>query len=153
MYIKRNAYHKLLAWKNSADRRPLIIRGARQVGKTTLIRNFAKEFSTYIELNLERAEDRKLFSLDKIDKILNAAYLLKGIQPEKSPVLIFIDEIQESPEAIGLLRYFFEEKPELYIIAAGSLLEFALKDVPSFPVGRVDYLYLHPLNFIEYLGG
>jgi uncharacterized protein len=153
MYIKRNAYKKLLEWKNSLNRRPLILRGARQVGKTTLVRNFAKEFPTYIELNLERAEDRKLFSMDKIENILNAAYLLKGIHPDTNPVLLFIDEIQESPEAIGLLRYFFEEKPELYVIAAGSLLEFALKNVPSFPVGRVDYLYLHPLNFLEYLGG
>jgi len=153
MYIKRNAYRKLHEWKDSDNRRPLLLRGARQVGKTTLIRHFAGEFSNYIELNLEREEDRNLFKMDKVDKILNAAYLIKGIEPSDKSTLLFIDEIQESPEAIGLLRYFFEERPEIYVIAAGSLLEFALKDVPSFPVGRVDYLYLHPLNFVEYLGG
>ncbi|MCK5838737.1 MAG: AAA family ATPase, partial [Bacteroidales bacterium] len=127
--------------------------GARQVGKTTLVREFQKEFDNYIELNLERDADRDLFKIDDIDKILNAAYLLKGIVPSEKPTLLFIDEIQESPKAIQLLRYFYEEKPEIYVIAAGSLLEFALKEVPSFPVGRIEYQYLHPLNFEEYLTG
>lgn len=130
-----------------------MLRGARQVGKTTLIRHFAKEFPNYLELNLEKEDDRNLFRLGSVDKILNAAYLLKEIEPGDKQTLLFIDEIQESPEAIKLLRYFYEDKPEIFVIAAGSLLEFALKKVPSFPVGRVEYLYLHPLNFIEYLGG
>lgn len=154
MYIKRNAYQQLIAWKESENRRPLIIRGARQVGKTTLIRHFAEKlFVNYLELNLEREEDRKLFKMDKVGNILNAACLLKGIEVNDKPTLLFIDEIQESPEAIERLRYFHEEKPEIFVIAAGSLLEFALKSVQSFPVGRVDYMYLHPLNFIEYLAG
>lgn len=153
MYINRNANRKLIEWKNSANRKPLILRGARQVGKTTLIRQFAVEFPNYIELDLEKEEDRNLFRLGSVSKILNAAYLLKGIEPGEKQTLLFIDEIQESPEAIALLRYFYEEKPEIFVIAAGSLLEFALKKVSSFPVGRVEYLYLHPLNFIEYLGG
>lgn len=152
MYIHRIAFQKLVDWKVSNNRKPLIIRGARQVGKTTLIRHFAKElFNNYLELNLERENDRKLFELDDIDKILNAAYLLKRIKTTQKPTLLFIDEIQESPKAISLLRYFHEEKPDIYVIAAGSLLEFSLKKVQNFPVGRVDYLYLHPLNFEEFL--
>ena len=128
------------------------MRGARQVGKTTLVREFSKEFDNYLELNLERESDINLFSTDDINKILNAAYILKNVIPDNRPMLLFIDEIQESPKAIQLLRYFYEEKPELYVIAAGSLLEFAFRKVPSFPVGRIEYLYLHPLNFEEYLG-
>lgn len=149
--ITRKAYSKLLEWKQSKDRKPLLIRGARQVGKTTIVRQFSNEFNNYIELNLEREADRKIFDIDEIEKILNAVYLLKGLTPTDKPTLLFIDEIQESPKAIQQLRYFYEEKPELYVIAAGSLLEFALREVPSFPVGRIEYLYLHPLNFIEYL--
>ena len=152
MNIKRAAYKRLVKWKNSQNRKPLLLRGARQVGKTTLVRDFAKEFEIYIELNLEKEADRNLFQTDEINKILSAAYLFKGLIPEDKPTLLFIDEIQESPKAIQLLRYFYEEKKDLYVIAAGSLLEFALKRVPSFPVGRIDYLYLHPLNFEEYLG-
>ena len=152
MNIQRKAYKKLIEWKNSENRKPLILRGARQVGKTTLIRDFSKEFENYIELNLERKSDRDLFEMDDIGKILNAAYLLKGVSSNKKETLLFIDEIQESPKAIKLLRYFYEEKPDLYVVTAGSLLEFALKNVPSFPVGRIEYLYLHPLNFEEYLG-
>jgi len=152
MKIQRKSYIKLLEWKGDPDRKPLLLRGARQVGKTTLVREFSKEFTHYIELNLERDSDVNLFQTDDIDKLLNAAFLLKGIQPSKSSTLLFIDEIQESPKAIQLLRYFYEEKPDIFVVAAGSLLEFALSKVPSFPVGRIEYLYLHPLNFEEFLG-
>jgi hypothetical protein len=152
MNIRRKAYIKLIEWKQSTGRKPLLLRGARQVGKTTLVREFAKEFTNYVELNLEREADQKLFEIDDIKKIFNAACLLKEVVPNNMPTLLFIDEIQESPKAIKQLRYFYEEKPEVYVVAAGSLLEFALKKVPSFPVGRIEYLYLHPLNFEEYLG-
>jgi len=151
MYIYRKSYRRLEAWKADRRRKPLLIRGARQVGKTTLVRAFAKTFSTYIELNLEREADRKLFDTDDVNKIFAAACLLKGVVPDNHSTLLLIDEIQESPKAIQLLRYFHEEIPGIYVIAAGSLLEFALRKVPSFPVGRIDYLYLHPLNFQEYL--
>ncbi len=117
-----------------------------------MVRQFAQEFGTYVELNLERQADKKLFELDDITRIFNGACLLRGVTPSAKPTLLFIDEIQESPRAIQLLRYFYEEKPTLHVIAAGSLLEFALKEVAGFPVGRIDYLYLHPLNFHEYLG-
>jgi len=153
MIIKRKAYSKLLEWKESDNRKPLLLRGARQVGKTTLIREFSKEFGNYVELNLERDADRNLFLTDDTNKILNAAYILRDVFPSNKPTLLFIDEIQESPKAIQMLRYFYEEKPDLYVIAAGSLLEFALGKVPNFPVGRIEYLYMHPLNFEEYLGG
>ncbi|MBE9509823.1 MAG: AAA family ATPase [Bacteroidetes bacterium] len=153
MKINRNAYKKLLEWKDSKHRKPLLLRGARQVGKTTLVRQFAKEFVNYIELTLEKEADRQLFEkTDEIRELLSSIYLLKQVLPGNSPTLLFIDEIQESPKAIQLLRYFYEEKPDLFVIAAGSLLEFALKQVPSFPVGRIEYLTLHPINFDEFLG-
>ncbi len=152
MDIKRSAYRNLVEWKDSPSRKPLLIRGARQVGKTTLVRKFADEFDNYIELNLEKENENNLFVSDNITTILNAAFLLKKISPKKGSLLLFIDEIQESPKAIQMLRYFYEDTPEIYVVAAGSLLEFAMQKVPNFPVGRVEYLYLHPLNFEEYLG-
>jgi uncharacterized protein len=151
MELSRSAYSVLQTWKDSSNRKPLLIRGARQVGKTTLVRQFSREFDHYLELNLERDRERSLFELDEINSILNAVYLLKGKTIGKGSLLLFIDEIQESPKAIALLRYFYEERPDIYLIAAGSLLEFALKSVASFPVGRISYLYLSPLNFEEYL--
>lgn len=149
--MHRNTYHALLNWKNNASRKPLLLRGARQVGKTTLIRQFASEFDHFIELNLEKKVDKELFDIDDINKIIDAACLARGIVQDGKPTLLFIDEIQEEPKAIKQLRYFYEHRPDMYVIAAGSLLEFALKEVPSFPVGRIEYLYLYPLNFIEYL--
>ncbi|MFC2116072.1 ATP-binding protein [Bacteroidota bacterium] len=152
MEIARDAHNILLKWKDLKIRKPLLLRGARQVGKTTLIRQFSKEFSRYIELNLEKEADRSLFEkTDEVDKLLSSIYLLKQIEPGDGETLLFIDEIQESPLAIKMLRYFYEETPDLFVIAAGSLLEFALREVPSFPVGRIDYLTLHPLNFPEFL--
>ena len=152
MIIQRAGFQRLMEWKNTNNHKPLLVRGARQVGKTTLVKDFAREFDNYIELNLERKADKALFEIDDAVKILNAIFFEKGIKPNKGSVLLFIDEIQEEPIAIKQLRYFYEENPSIYIIAAGSLLEFALDKVPSFPVGRIDYLYLYPVNFEEYLG-
>ncbi|MCK5857225.1 MAG: ATP-binding protein [Bacteroidales bacterium] len=152
MSIYRTLYQRLYTWKDELDHKPVLIRGARQVGKTTLVRSFSKEFANYIELNLEREADRELFKLDDTGKLLNAIYLHKEIKLNSGNTLLFIDEIQEEPKAIQQLRYFYEDFPELYIVAAGSLLEFALRNVPSFPVGRIEYMYLHPINFEEYLG-
>ena len=152
MIYRRKLYKQLLEWKNSNNRKPLIIRGARQVGKSTLVRDFGKEFRYFIEINLEKSQDKKLFErLDNVSDIINAIFLSKGIPFTEEPTLIFIDEIQESPPAIKMLRYFYEEFPDLYFIAAGSLLEFALKKVPSFPVGRVKQVVLHPFDFEEFL--
>ncbi len=151
MELKRTAFKVLLDWKNSVNRKPLLLRGARQVGKTTLVRQFSTEFDYYLELNLEREKEKSLFDLDDINKILNAICLLKGTTIENGSILLFIDEIQESPKAIALLRYFFEERPDIFVIAAGSLLEFALKSVANFPVGRISYLYLSSLHFEEFV--
>lgn len=153
MVFKRKIEQDLLAWKKSPDRKPLILRGARQVGKTTLIKEFAKSYKFNIQLNLEKISDRDYFNaFDEAKPILESLFLLKNIAIKSiGETLLFLDEVQESPGAIRMLRYFYEEFPELNVIAAGSLLEFAIKDVGSFPVGRVEYIYLHPLNFSEYL--
>lgn len=154
MKFKRELWSGLIAWKNKENRKPLILRGARQVGKTTLVKELGKQYAHFISLNLERVEDSKYFeeSGDDVAVILDIILLSKNITiRENEELLLFIDEIQESPKAISLLRYFYEDLPNLHVIAAGSLLEFAMKDIENFPVGRVEYMYLHPFNFIEFL--
>ena len=153
MAFKRSIENYLNRWKLSTARKPLIIRGARQVGKTTLIRDFAETYAHVIVLNLEKPSDRHYFDdFDDVQTIFEALFLAHSIPSSAvTNTLLFIDEIQESPKAIQLLRYFYEEIPALHVISAGSLLEFAMQKVHSFPVGRVEFLYLHPLNFQEYL--
>lgn len=153
MAFKRQIEANLDEWKKSDKRKPLIIRGARQVGKTTLIKQFAQNYTHNIVLNLEKATDRKFFEdFDDIKNISEALFLSFNISSDKvNETLLFIDEIQESPKAIQMLRYFYEELPGLHVIAAGSLLEFSIQKIESFPVGRVQFLYLHPMNFSEYL--
>lgn len=153
MNFKRHISSHLDKWKKNTNRKPLVIRGARQVGKTTLINDFAKKYKHFIFLNLEKPTDRRLFEeYDDVETIVEALFLSNNIASKNiDATLLFIDEIQELPKAIQLLRYFYEDRPELHVIAAGSLLEFAIKDVKSFPVGRIEYLYLYPLNFAEYL--
>ncbi len=144
----------LESWRVSDGRKPLIIRGARQVGKTTVVRTFARSYEHYVMLNLERSGDRSYFEKYEDIQLIVEDILLSHQIPSKDlgSTLLFIDEIQESPKAIQLLRYFYEDLPALHVIAAGSLLEFALAEVKHFPVGRVQYLYMYPLNFEEYLG-
>jgi uncharacterized protein len=151
--LKRNLEKKLETWKKSSGRKPLILRGARQVGKTTLIKEFAKSYKYSILLNLEKQADADYFlKYNEAKTIIESLFLSRNISiASASDTLLFLDEIQELPEAIQMLRYFYEEFPDLHVIAAGSLLEFAMRKVKSFPVGRVEFLYLHPLNFIEYL--
>ena len=153
MAFKRTVEYYLHQWKVSKSRKPLIIRGARQVGKTTLIWDFAKSYQNSIVLNLERKSDLRYFEdFEDVETIVEALFLANRIPSSAiGKTLLFIDEIQESPKAIQLLRYFYEDIPELHVISAGSLLEFAMRKVHSFPVGRVEFLYLHPLNFQEYL--
>lgn len=143
----------MIQWKQSTSHKPLILRGARQVGKTTLVKDFAKTFTHSVLLNLEKTKDLRFFEdYDDVKTIKDALFFEFNISTNAtSDTLLFIDEIQESPKAIQLLRYFYEEIPELHVIAAGSLLEFAMQEVKSFPVGRVEFLYLHPLNFSEFL--
>lgn len=153
MVFKRQAAQLLRQWASNPARKPLIIRGARQVGKTTLIRDFGRNYRYVVILNLEKPADRRFFDdFDDVHTILEALLLSHNIPSDGlQQTLLFIDEIQESPKAIQLLRYFYEELPGLSVISAGSLLEFAIRKVSSFPVGRVEFLYLHPLNFPEYL--
>ncbi len=139
-------------WKISPYRKPLVVRGARQTGKTTLIRQFGKTFDSYIELNLETEKDRRLFDNElSVRELMQYICLEKGIV-RQGKTLLFLDEIQYSARAVMLMRYFYEELPELYVISAGSLLEIMMeKRKISFPVGRVEYLYLFPMNFEEFL--
>jgi len=144
-------YH-LINWKTRAGRKPLILRGARQVGKTHAVRRFGKSFTSFVEVNLEALiEAQNIFelNLDPQRIIRDLSLLLKqSIIPGET--LLFIDEIQEFPRAIIALRYFYEEMPELHVIAAGSLLDFAIEKV-GVPVGRVSFQDMYPMSFIEYL--
>lgn len=151
--FKRNIEADLKRWKNKDNRKPLILRGARQTGKTTVIRNFAKEFKNFVEINLEIDVLNKIFSevrdIKEIIQNLESAANQRIIPGE---TLLFLDEIQNSVTAIKLLRYFFEEFPALHVIAAGSLLEVRMKKEGwAFPVGRVEFLYLYPVTFNEFL--
>ena len=149
MEFWRNAEEDLQQWRSSKYRKPLVIRGARQTGKTTLARRFGRTFDTYIELNLETERDRALFDNDlTVSDLLQYICLAKGLV-RRGETLLFLDEIQYSPRAVMLMRYFHEELPDLYVISAGSLLEIMMeKQKISFPVGRVEYLYLLPWNTI-----
>jgi uncharacterized protein len=153
MNIDRHVFSDLLKWKSSSDRKPLILRGARQVGKTTLIHQFAKSYKNRVLLNLEIAEDRRFFTdFEDVYTIVEALFISHNITPaEKGDTIIFIDEIQETPEAISMLRYFYEMEPEIHVIAAGSLLEHTMRKIKSFPVSRVSMLYMFPINFPEFL--
>jgi predicted AAA+ superfamily ATPase len=153
MYIDRKTHKRLKKWRREINRKPLIIRGARQVGKSTLVNEFGNEYVVYINLNLEKEIDRNFFEkYNTVQDILEAILLERNIRADLSEILLFIDEIQESTKAIQLLRYFYEELPQLSVIAAGSLLEFALEDQRPFPVGRVLQIPLGPLDFEEFLG-
>lgn len=150
--MKRLIDHHLLQWKVNPHRKPLILRGARQVGKTFAVRQLGTTFSSFIEINFEFRSDLKiLFTHDldplRITKELSLV-LQKPIVPGKT--LLFFDEIQECPSAITALRYFYEIMPELHVISAGSLLDFTLQKI-GIPVGRVSSLYMYPLSFVEYL--
>ncbi|MDX2429968.1 MAG: AAA family ATPase [Bacteroides sp.] len=151
MIFKRKLYTELLEWKESNRRKPLILRGARQVGKSTLIREFSKEYNNFIELNLERKEHYLLFEIDNVKNIVEAIFLRENLSVQNESILLFIDEIQESTNAIKLLRFFYEDFPDLHIICAGSLLEHVIKDISSFPVGRIQQMVLHPFDFEEFL--
>lgn len=152
--MKRDIETDLLRWKNNPRRMPLLLRGARQVGKTHVIKKFGKEqFENSIVLNFEEyPEYKNCFKTLQPTRIINSIELITGspIQPGKT--LLFLDEIQECPQAIMALRYFKEQMPDLHVIGAGSLLEFVLNDANfRMPVGRVQFMYLRPLSFGEYL--
>lgn len=150
--MKRLAEKQILEWKDSQRRKPLIVRGSRQVGKTWLVENvLAKQFDSFVKIDLEKRRDVHAYFEGNLDPKTILTYLeleVGRIIPGKT--LLFFDEIQACPRAIMALRYFYEQLPELHVIAAGSLLEFAFGEI-SIPVGRVQYLYMHPMTFYEYL--
>ncbi len=151
--FERIAIKNLRQWAENEERKPLVLRGARQVGKTTLVKMFAKEFDTYIYMNLEEKENAGLFAADYSFEDMLAGIFLKAnvVQAKDRRTLIFIDEIQNEPKAVQSLRYFYEKRPDIYVIAAGSLLESLMDNHISFPVGRVEYMALHPCTFVEFL--
>ena len=151
--FKRNIIGLLEKWATSPNRKPLVLRGARQVGKTTAVKQFARQYDKFLSLNLEKEEHRKLFEPGpSFSDLLMAIYLVNGQSRDNSRTLLFIDEIQNSAHAVAILRYFYEEAPHIHVIAAGSLLESLIDKNISFPVGRVEYLALRPCAFNEFLG-
>ena len=151
--FNRHIIKELDKWLAQPNRKPLVLRGARQVGKTTLVEQFASRFEQYIYLNLELPEDRQLFEqFTSVEALVQALFFIKNCSMEqKNQTLIFIDEIQEVPAALNILRYFFEQEPYLPVIAAGSMLETLFDKNISFPVGRVEYKVIRPVSFAEFL--
>jgi uncharacterized protein len=152
--FQRDILQELKKWRVKDTRKPLIIRGARQVGKTTVVRQFSEEFKNLIYLNLELPEDRKPFeNFSNFETLLQALFFLKNKSlADRTNTLVFIDEIQEVPDALQHLRYFYEEAPDIPVIVAGSMLESLFNPNISFPVGRVEYLVIQPASFREFLG-
>lgn len=152
--MERKLLHKLLAWKESAGRKPLIIRGARQVGKTWLMREFgSKFFAELIYINFETNRTAKLLFEQGLDlaRIIQGLEIQLGKSIDAQNCLLIFDEIQECPDALTSLKYFQEQLSDYFIIAAGSLLGVALHQHTSFPVGKVEFLDLYPLSFSEFL--
>ncbi|MBR5982664.1 MAG: ATP-binding protein [Bacteroidales bacterium] len=151
--MKRLLINDLLKWKNNPDRKPLILNGARQVGKTWLLQNFGKgEYKSVAYINCERAENLD-FVFEDFDtrRIIMAMSAMSGIDILPSETLIIIDEIQEYPRALTALKYFCEDAPKYHVAVAGSLLDIMLHSGVSFPVGKVNMLNLYPMNFEEFL--
>ena len=152
--MKREIIQYLKDWKIRKDRNPLILRGARQVGKTYVVDEFAKsDFKNCLKINLEeKPELKKLFFDNDVNRILTELSILLNENVSYGDTLFFIDEIQTCPEAIQSLRYFKEKLPELHVISAGSLLDHTLNEMKlPMPVGRVEFLYMYPMSFKEFL--
>ena len=150
----RHLFTDLKKWKSSSTRKPLIIQGARQVGKTWIMKEFGKtEFEKVVYINFESSTRlQKLFSVDfNIQRIIGSIEIENNIKIEASSTLLIFDEIQEAEKGLTALKYFQEQAPEYYIIAAGSLLGVSIQKNASFPVGKVDFLRLYPLSFAEFL--
>ena len=152
--MKRDIYNKLLQWKNDSNRKPLIITGARQVGKTWIMREFGKnEYSNVVYINCDNEKRiETLLSEDyNIDRILLGLQAISGVNIKSDKTLIIFDEIQQIPRGLHLLKYFYEENPEYHVMVAGSLLGITLNQGVSFPVGKVDIVEMNPMNFNEFL--
>ena len=153
MYLERSVDKELKAWSKLAERKPLLLRGARQVGKSSAVRNLATKFDHFVEVNFD--ENPKYSSLFEKgltpSEICEQLSLTTNIPIVQGKTLLFLDEIQNSLAAITSLRYFYEKMPALHVIAAGSLIEFALAEIPSFGVGRIRSLFMYPFSFEEFL--
>lgn len=150
----RSAIEKLYIWKDKKRRKPLIIDGARQVGKTWLMKEFGKlAYKDTVYINFDaNSVMADLFAEDlSVDRLVMGIELYVGRKIEADSTLLIFDEIQEVPRALASLKYFYENAPEYHIMCAGSLLGIALHEGTSFPVGKVDFLNLHPLSFKEFL--
>lgn len=153
MYYSRRIDQYLKDWAERPEHKPLLIRGARQVGKSTAVRHLGEQFRSFVEINLEKQPAYvQLFKPDlDVRRIVPQISALSGKDIREGETLLFIDEIQVSQEAIMSLRFFKEDMPKLHVIAAGSLLEFALDDLPTYGVGRIHSMYMFPMTFDEFL--
>lgn len=142
-----------MEWKAETDRKPLLLRGARQVGKTSAIKNFSSNFKYFLSINFDERRDYvKVFeTTNGIEDVCEQLSLITGTPIIAGETLVFFDEIQVSVQALQMLRYFYEKMPELHVIAAGSLLEFALEEIPAFGAGRVRSVFMYPFSFEEFL--
>jgi len=152
-YYNRLIDKSLFAWKEEENRKPLLLRGARQIGKSSSIRKLGEKFDHFLEINFEKNRTAYQFFEGDLDVKEICAKLSvqfqKPIVPSKT--LLFFDEIQACPNAISALRFFYEDYPELHVISAGSLLEFALEELPSFGVGRISSMFMYPFSFQEFM--
>ena len=153
MYYPRMIDGYLLEWSQRSSHKPLLLRGARQVGKSTAVRHLSQKFKSFVEVNFERQPSYKQLFQGDIDvkRIVPQMAAIAGKPIEPGSTLLFLDEIQACPEAIMSLRFFKEDMPELHVIAAGSLLEFALEELPTFGVGRIHSMFMFPMTFDEFL--
>ena len=153
MYIERYIDALLLEWKNSSSLKPRLLRGARQVGKSWAVKHLGESFTYYLEVNFEKRPDIKdVFErVHEVHDLANNLSLLYNVPVVAGQTLLFLDEVQDCPAAIKSLWAFKEDFPELHVVAAGSLLEFALQDLPSFGVGRIRSLFVYPFSFDEFL--
>jgi predicted AAA+ superfamily ATPase len=153
MYLKRKIDNDLSKWSKEEDHKPLLLRGARQVGKSSSVRKLAEKFDYFLEVNFEKnSKVHSYFEGDlDVKEICDqiATQYKIPIIPHKT--LLFFDEIQACPRAISALRFYYEDYPELHVIAAGSLLEFALEELPSFGVGRIVSMFMYPFSFQEFM--
>ena len=153
VYYQRIIDKSLIEWKNDLHHKPLLLRGARQVGKSSAVRHFSTQFKYYLEINFEKQPKYKeLFRQDlDVNRIVADMAAISGVPIVANETLVFFDEVQECQEAIMSLRFFKEDLPSLHVVAAGSLLEFALADIPTFGVGRIRSLFMYPMTFDEFL--
>lgn len=153
MYLRRKIDDYLTHWKNDKHRKPLLLRGARQVGKTFSVRKLSEQFDHFIEVNFEENKDAHNVFKGNLEpkELSNNLSLLYDAPIIEGKTLLFFDEIQACHSAISSLRFFYEKMPNLHLIAAGSLLEFALAELPSFGVGRVRSVFMYPFSFDEFL--